>query len=101
MLKEPIIPLSLWQVFADAASNPDTTDPDSAMYQVQSFCNQNMFRPFLRKDGLNLFNLQKYYLIQFQAVSELPQPNRDTLAYLMIHLQAIAENYKVNKVCMF
>jgi len=60
LLKEPIIPLSLWQVFADAASNPDTTDPDSAMYQVQHFCDQNMFRPL---DGLNLFNLQKYYLI--------------------------------------
>ena len=99
MLKEPIIPLSLWQVFADAASNPDTTDPDSAMYQVQHFCDQNMFRPFLM-DSI-FFNLQKHYLIQFQAVSELPQPNRDTLAYLMIHLQAIAENYKVNKVRMF
>ena len=98
MLKEPIIPLSLWQVFKDAADNPDTTDPDSAMYQVQLFCDKNMFHPL---DALNLFNLQKYYLIYFQAVSELPQPNRDTIAYLMIHLQAIAENYKVNKVCMF
>merc|ERR1719273_1966420 len=34
----------------------------------------------------------------YQAISELPQPNRDTIAYLMIHLQAIAENYKVNKM---
>ena len=35
-----------------------------------------------------------------QAISELPQPNRDTLAYLMIHLQTIAANYKINKVCV-
>ena len=34
-LKEPIIPLSLWQVFVDAASNPDTTDIEAAMYQVK------------------------------------------------------------------
>lgn len=34
----------------------------------------------------------------YQAISELPQPNRDTLAYLMIHLQTIAANYKINKM---
>jgi len=34
----------------------------------------------------------------YQAISELPQPNRDTLAYLMIHLQTIAANHKVNKM---
>ena len=33
-LKEPIIPLSLLQVFVDAACNPNTTDPEAAMYQV-------------------------------------------------------------------
>ena len=33
-----------------------------------------------------------------QAVSELPRPNKDTLAYMMIHLQTVAANYKINKV---
>ena len=33
-----------------------------------------------------------------QAISELPLPNRDTLAYLIIHLQTVAENYTVNKM---
>jgi len=64
-LKEPVIPLSLWQVFVDAARDPDTTDAETAMYQ---------------------------------AISELPQPNRDTLAYLIVHLQAVASNSKVNKM---
>ncbi|TRY61890.1 hypothetical protein TCAL_14095 [Tigriopus californicus] len=58
-LKEPIIPHSLRRVFVDAATNPDSTDGDAALYQ---------------------------------AVSELPRPNRDTLAYLILHLQRVADS---------
>lgn len=65
MLKEPVIPLSLWRVFVDAAVNPDSTDAEAEMYQ---------------------------------AVSELPRPNRDTLAYLMIHLQTVATHSEANKM---
>lgn len=28
----------------------------------------------------------------FQCISELPQPNRDTLAYIVVHLQKVAES---------
>lgn len=28
----------------------------------------------------------------YQAVSELPRPNRDTLAYMILHLQKIAQS---------
>jgi len=62
-LKEPVIPLSLWNVFVDAACHSD--NPDAAI---------------------------------IQAISELPLPNRDTLAYLMIHFQTVAENYSTNKM---
>lgn len=56
-LREPLVPASMWSVFTSAASNPDTTDGESEL---------------------------------FQAVSELPQPNRDTMAFLMLHLQKVA-----------
>jgi len=66
-LKEPIIPLSLWQVFVDAATEtgPDTIEQEAAVYQ---------------------------------AISELPLPNRDTLAYLILHLQNVAENKSKNQM---
>jgi len=56
-LREPLIPPSMWQVFVDAAGNPDSTDGESALYQ---------------------------------AISELPQPNRDTLAFIILHLQKVS-----------
>ena len=34
-LKEPVIPHSLWRTFVDAANNPDTTDAETALYQVR------------------------------------------------------------------
>lgn len=30
--------------------------------------------------------------IIYQAISEMPQPNRDTLAYLMLHLQRVSSS---------
>lgn len=56
-LREPLVPASMWTVFTSAASNPDTTDGESELYQ---------------------------------AISELPQPNRDTMAFLMLHFQKVA-----------
>ena len=64
-LKEPVIPLSLWQVFVDAASIQERIEREAAVYQ---------------------------------AISELPQPNRDTLAFLIIHLQNVADNVDKNKM---
>ncbi len=39
-LKEPIIPLSLWRDFVNAANNPDSTFAETDLYQVliQSVC---------------------------------------------------------------
>merc|ERR1719509_348175 len=56
-MREPLVPASMWTVFTSAASNPDTTDGESELYQ---------------------------------AISELPQPNRDTMAFLMLHFQKVA-----------
>ncbi|XP_013780451.2 rac GTPase-activating protein 1-like [Limulus polyphemus] len=40
-------------------------------------------------------DLQDSFSALYQAVSQLPQPNRDTLAYLIIHLQRISETPEV------
>ena len=97
-MKEPIIPLSLLQVFVDAACNPNTTDPEAAMYQVISHKSNGFFWPIF--EFLMYQSNVSFPMFFPQAISELPQPNRDTLAYLMIHLQTIAANYKINKVCV-
>ena len=55
-LKSALVPTSMWNVFTQAATNPDVTDGVSQL---------------------------------FQAISEMPQPNRDTLAFLMLHLQKV------------
>lgn len=59
-LSEPLIPLSLWSVFSNAAQTVPSDDED------------------VSKDV-------------YRAVEMLPQPNRDTLAYLILHFQRIAE----------
>jgi hypothetical protein len=42
-LKEPIIPLSLWHDFVNAANNPDTTFAETDLYQVhQMFLNEQL-----------------------------------------------------------
>ena len=55
-LKSALVPTSMWNVFTQAATNPDLTDGVSQL---------------------------------FQAISEMPQPNRDTLAFFMLHLQKV------------
>ena len=56
-LKSALVPTSMWNVFTQAATNPDLTDGVSQL---------------------------------FQAISEMPQPNRDTLAFFMLHLQKVS-----------
>lgn len=60
-LSEPLIPLALWTVFSNAAQTIPTDDDMDANKDV------------------------------YKAVEMLPQPNRDTLAYLILHFQRIAE----------
>lgn len=60
-LKEQLIPLTLWTTFANASN----VIPDEEEGPV----NKEFYR----------------------AVERLPQPNRDTLAYLIMHFQRIAE----------
>jgi Rac GTPase-activating protein 1 len=60
-LKEPLIPLALWTTFSNAAQTIPTDDDIDV--------NKDVYR----------------------AIDKLPQPNRDTLAYLILHFQRISE----------
>lgn len=60
-LSEPLIPLALWTIFSNAAQTIPTDDDADV--------NKDVYR----------------------AVEKLPQPNRDTLAFLILHFQRIAE----------
>ncbi|XP_070489792.1 rac GTPase-activating protein 1 isoform X1 [Chironomus tepperi] len=60
-LSEPLIPLALWTTFSNAAQTIPTDDDENV--------NKDVYR----------------------AVERLPQPNRDTLAFLILHFQRIAE----------
>lgn len=59
-LREPLIPLSLWTTFSNAAQTIPSEDSDVNNEVVA-------------------------------AIEKLPQANRDTLAYLILHFQRIAE----------
>lgn len=60
-LSEPLIPLNLWSMFSNAAQTIPTDEDVDVAKDV------------------------------YRAVELLPQPNRDTLAYLIMHFQRISE----------
>ena len=93
-LKEPVIPHSLWRTFVDAANNPDTTDAETALYQVRNLlATLIIILGFLSPFGPNVIISHTINCsLSFQAVSELPRPNRDSLAYLILHLQRVADS---------
>ncbi|XP_043939763.1 rac GTPase-activating protein 1 isoform X2 [Protopterus annectens] len=77
----------------------------SKVEDIHAIC--GLLKDFLRslKEPLLTFALNKTFMAAaeipdegnsvaaiYQAVSELPQPNRDTLAFLMIHLQRVAQS---------
>jgi len=64
-LKEPLIPMALWSTFSNAAQTIPTDDDRDVTKEM--YC----------------------------AVEMLPQPNRDTLAYLIMHFQRISECIEV------
>lgn len=61
-LAERLIPLTLWSAFSNAAQKIPTDDDDGTV-------NRDVYR----------------------AIERLPQPNRDTLAFLIMHFQRISE----------
>nr|XP_020035930.1 rac GTPase-activating protein 1 isoform X2 [Castor canadensis] len=77
----------------------------SKVDDIHAIC--SLLKDFLRnlKEPLLTFRLNKAFMeaaeitdednsiaAMYQAVSELPQANRDTLAFLMIHLQRVAQS---------
>lgn len=61
-LRERLIPLALWSLFSNASQTIPSDDEEGSV-------NKGVYR----------------------AVEKLPQPNRDTLAYLIMHFQRISE----------
>lgn len=61
-LRERLIPLNLWTAFSNAAQSIPSDDEEGTV-------NKDVYR----------------------AVERLPQPNRDTLAYLIMHFQRISD----------
>lgn len=61
-LREQLIPLSLWSTFSNATQNIPSDDEEGSV-------SRDVYR----------------------AIDKLPQPNRDTLAYLIQHFQRISE----------
>jgi Rac GTPase-activating protein 1 len=61
-LKERLIPLSLWSTFSNAAQTIPSDEEEGPVHRDV-----------------------------YSAVDKLPQPNRDTLAYLIMHFQRISE----------
>ena len=54
-LQQPLIPTYMWHLFTQAASNPDTTDGESELYQV-------LFKGCQFISKIEIFKLITYYL---------------------------------------
>ncbi|TRY86663.1 hypothetical protein DNTS_005012 [Danionella cerebrum] len=54
-------------------------------------------RPFM--DAAELSDDDNSIALMYQNISDLPQPNRDTLAFLIIHLQRVAQSKETKMDC--
>lgn len=66
---------------------------------------RNLKEPLLTRALLGTFSLaadlvksEECLSMMFEAIAELPDSNKDTLAYLMLHLQRVAANCDSNKM---